>query len=364
MMKSCLRALFAGLLVAVTGSAVSQPEMRENAPDVYYVEAGDTLWDIAARFLESPWQWPELWHGAEDVENPHLIYPGDVIRLRYVEGEPQLVVEREPEREEPARPVRPVPDDPTDLRVVRVSPEMRETSLEDAIPAIPLRQIRTYLRDALVVTAEEIAEAPHVVGGQDGRVAFGQGDRVYARDRENRWEGLLRDYGFYRVGERYVDPETQEVLGYEALEIGRGRVTDHQDELITLQVQRSSEEIREETRLFATRQARLQSMFHPSAPDEEIEGRIIRFFDRLNSVARHDVVVINKGERDGLAEGNVLRVMQSGERVRDRVHDDMVSLPDTRAGLMILFNVHEKVSFGLIMESSRPIFMHDRVVSP
>ena len=366
MMKSCLRALSAGLLLVlaatVSGSG-PEPEMRDNPPEVYYVEQGDTLWDIANRFLRNPWAWPELWHHAEDVDDPHLIYPGDVIRLTYVDEEPRLEVEREPEVAVIPEPLDPE-DEPTDLPMVRMHPEVREMSLDEAIPAIPLRRIRSYLRDALVLTPREIREAPHVVGGQDGRVAFGQGDEIYARDREGGWEELLQNYGIYRVGEQYVDPETEEVLGYEALEIGRGRVLDHQDELITLRLQRSSEEVRQQDRLFSTRRSGMQAIFHPSAPEEEVDGRIIRFFDRLNSVARDDVVVINRGTKHGLEEGNILQVMQSGERVRDRVHDDLVTLPDRRAGTMMLFAVHEQVSFGLIMESTRPIFMHDRVVSP
>ena len=367
MMKSWLRALSAGLLLGLVGpvaGSATEPVMRDNPPEVYYVEQGDTLWDIASRFLKNPWAWPELWHHAEDVDDPHLIFPGDVIRLTFVDDEPQLEVEREPE-EIAIIPEDPEVEDPTDLPMVRMTPEVREMSLDEAIPAIPLRKIRSYLRDALVVTGREIREAPHVVGGQDGRVAFGQGDEIYARDREGQWEDLLRNYGIYRVGEQYVDPETDEVLGYEALEIGRGSVLDHQGELITLRLQRSSEEIREQDRLFSTRrEERMQAVFHPSSPEEEVNGRIIRFFDRMNSVARDDVVVINKGARDGLEEGNVLQVMQTGQRVRDRVHDDLVTLPDTRAGTMMLFAVHETVSFGLIMESTRPIFMHDRVVNP
>ncbi|MBA3979903.1 MAG: peptigoglycan-binding protein LysM [Alcanivorax sp.] len=352
MMKSLLRAVSAAALLAAWGLASAQVALRDNHPDVYYVKPGDTLWDISSTFLSNPWQWPELWHGNDAIDNPHLIYPGDVIRLRMVEGRPQLDVERA---------VRVAPDEDG---VVRLSPQARILPLATAIPAIPLGNIQTFLREALVLSREELAQSPYIVGGTDRRVIYGQGDLVYARDVVSQWEDLIQDYGFYRVGERYVDPETNEILGHEALQIGTGRVTAHDGEILTLRVQRSTEELRAQDRVLISPERRLQSTFYPAAPDEEVGARIIRFFDRLNSVARNDVVVINRGSREGLREGHVLDVFQQGEAVRDRDRNEMIRLPDSKSGTMILFRVFEKVSYGLIIESTRPIYMQDIVRNP
>lgn len=353
MKNSLLRALTAGILLMAFGAASAQVALKNGHPDTYYVKEGDTLWDISSKFLQNPWQWPELWHTNEEIDNPHLIYPGDVITLRYREGQPELVMER---------------GDHGKMAesggVVKLSPEAREVPLDTAIPAIPLGTIQAFLKDGLVLTREEIARAPYVVGGQDGRIAFGQGDRVYARDPVDQWQNLVQSYGFYRVGEEYIDPETREILGYEALQIGLGQVADHEGEMLTLNVVQSSEDIRLEDRIFSSRERKVKSVFYPTAPDQEVEARIIRFFGRVNSVARNDVVVINKGVRDGLKEGDVMEVFQQGEAVQDRVSDEVVRLPRVKAGTLILFRVFEKVAYGLVLESELPIRRKDIVTNP
>jgi len=133
---------------------------------------------------------------------------------------------------------------------------------------------------------------------------------------------------------------------------------------VTLRVTKSNEDLRIDDRLFSTEDRRVRSVLYPSAPDTKIEAKIIRFFDRINSVARNDVVVINKGLRDGLEEGNVLDVFGQGEVVRDRQRGDRVQLPRERTGSMVIFRVFDKVSYGLIMESQRPIYMNDVAESP
>lgn len=352
MIKSLLRMLSAGAVLAVSGLAVAEVALKNDHPEVYYVKTGDTLWDISSAFLHNPWQWPELWHTNQQIDNPHLIYPGDVIRLRYVDGQPQLSVERA------------VKIQPDSDGVVRLSPQARELPLSTAIPAIPLDSIQPFLKEALVLTHDELAEAPYLVGGDDRRVIFGQGDTVYARDTTNQWAELLQDYGFYRVGTRYVDPVTNEVLGLEALQIGSGRVAAHDGEMLTLRVQRSNQDLRAQDRVLSSPERRMQAVFYPSAPPEEVDASIIRLFDRLTSVARNDVVVINRGAREGLREGHVLDVYQRGERVRDQQRNEMIRLPDSKSGTMVLFRVFEKVSYGLIIESSKPIYMSDVVKNP
>ena len=352
MMKSVQRALAFGLLVSLSGLAAAQVMLKEGHPGKYFVKNGDTLWDISARFLEEPWQWPEIWQINEEISNPHLIYPGDEIRLTYVNGEPRLSVKRGVEEKV-------LPNG-----TVKLTPKVREIANDEAIPAIPAGAISAYLKEGLVVSRQEIAEAPYVVGGRDRRVIFGEGDTVYARDALTQWEDLDQSYGIYRTGEQYVDPDTNEILGYEARQIGLGRVAGHEDDMVTLRVTKSNEDLRIDDRLFSTEDRRVRSVLYPSAPDTKIEAKVIRFFDRINSVARNDVVVINKGERDGLEVGNVLDVFGQGEVVRDRQRGDKVQLPRERTGSMVIFRVFDKVSYGLIMESQRPIYMNDVAESP
>ncbi|MEE2869977.1 MAG: LysM peptidoglycan-binding domain-containing protein [Pseudomonadota bacterium] len=352
MMKSVQRAFTVGLMLSVATLASAAVTLKEGHPNKYYVKNGDTLWDISGRFLEEPWQWPEIWQINEEISNPHLIYPGDEIRLSYVNGEPRLSVERG------------VQEQVMDNGVVKLTPKVREIANDEAIPAIPASAIAAYLKEGLVVTRQEIQEAPYIVGGRDRRVVFGEGDTVYARDSRTQWEELDQGYGIYRTGEQYVDPDTNEVLGYEARQVGLSRVSNHEGEMLSLRVTSSTEDIRIDDRIFSTEDRRVRAVLYPSAPDTKVEAKIIRFFDRINSVARNDVVVLSKGLRDGLKEGNVLDVFGAGEVVRDRQLGDNVQLPREKTGSLVIFRVFDKVSYGLIMESTRPIYMNDAAESP
>lgn len=356
MMKSILRALITSALVSFAGLSASAVELKDGHPDVYYVKQGDTLWDISSTFLDSPWDWPELWHVNQEIENPHLIYPGDVIRLVYVDGRPRLELERTGDQ--------PVEKMMTDGSIVKLVPKARVTSLDTAIPTIPLNTIQKFMLDAQVLTAKEIEASPYVIGGQDKRVIFGKDDTVYARDRINSWEPLNQGYGFYRVGERYVDPQTKEVLGYEALQVGAGKVVNHDGEVLTLYVFDSRESITPNDRVMSTPERRMTSTFQPSAPSTDIQARIIRLFGRLSSVALYDVVALNKGIHDGLREGNVLVVKQRGEVVTDTNTREAVRLPDVNAGTLIVFRAFERVSYALVIRSTLPIYPNDLATNP
>lgn len=365
MMKSLLRLLQAALLVGATGLASAEVNLKDGHPDVYYVKQGDNLWNIASQFLDSPWQWPELWHVNQEIQNPHLIYPGDVIRLVYVDGKPQLQLQRQGGEAVADSGV----DQPTvkmmkDGSTVKLSPEARVLPLESAIPTIPLERIETYLIHAQVLTAKEIEKSPYLIGGQDGRVVFGDNDVVYARDPFTQWEDLAPGYGMYRVGKEYVDPETKEVLGYEALQVGLGRVTDQDGESITLRVVKSTQDLRAGDRLITARERKMESIFLPSPPDTEVKAKVIRFFDRLNAVAKNDVVVLSKGTRDGLRPGHVLEVRQPGPVVKDQILGELVQLPAQKAGTILVFRTFEKVSYGLVVSARLPINLNDLATNP
>lgn len=347
MSRKFLRNMIAGVSLAVLFSAaMANISLKDSHPDEYYVKPGDTLWDISKVFLNKPWLWPELWYGNDSIENPHLIYPGDKIVLRYVDEKPRLMV------------------DEADSGVVKLSPTVRESDLSSPVPVIPLEAVQSFMRDAWVLNKNEIDQAPYILGGENQRVVFGQGDLVHVRDPENHWKDLFKNYAVFRVGERYVDEETNEILGYEALRIGQGKVEKKNGDIISLRVEKSDEELSAGDKVMVSPPRALKSVYYPSAPDTAIEGSIVRLFGRLTSVARHDVVVINRGAREGLKEGHVLETYHRGEMVRDAQRGEIVRLPDTKSGVMVLFRVFEKASYGLIMESYLPIYKSDIVRSP
>ncbi len=348
--------LAASILVAVTltiqaATTDLNQYLRPGHPDVYTVLKGDTLWDISGQFLERPWLWPELWQINPHIENPHLIYPGDRISLVYVEGQPRLTLERGAA----GRTYRVSPSD-----TVTLKPQIRATPLESAIPAIQLDAIQGFLVQNRVVEPEELIAAPYVVQGESNRLILGGGDRVYVR-------GVLPDSAAYNVVRRgpvYVDPETNETLGQEATYIGLGTAVAQEDDIATMAISSSRAEVRIGDRIMATEERRVDSRFFPSAPDEDVNGQIISVFGGVTQVGTYDVVVINRGEREGLQTGNVMAIYKRGAMARDRIANETIRLPSERAGLLMVFRVFEKLSYGLVLDSERPLSVDDEVRNP
>jgi nucleoid-associated protein YgaU len=328
-----------GACLLLSQAMAENPELKANYPEQYTVVKGDTLWDISNTFLNNPWMWPEIWHVNPQISNPHLIYPGDIIRLVYFDGKPRLVVDR----------------------VVKLSPQVRVMDDNEAIPAIPLDKINNFLSRSRIVSAEELERAPHVVSGEAKRLVLGKGDRLYAR---GQFDTDIPAYGVYRKGDTYIDPDTKELLGIQAIDIGSGKMRALEGEIATLLMTRTTEEVRVGDRLLSEEQRAVDSTFYPSAPSVEVNAQIIAVEGGVTQVGKMDVVVINRGAREGMAVGNVLAVYKRGGTVKDRVKGDMVTLPDERAGLVMVFRTFEKLSLGLVLEADRPLAIKDLVRNP
>ena len=346
-MKKQLLGFFLGCVACV---ALAQPvTLKQGHPDSYYVKEGDTLWDIANVFLQDPWLWPEIWHINPQVENPHLIYPGDKLALVYdAKGEPKLTVaERAPVKLTPGS--------------SKVTPKVRIESVASAIPAIPLEKINAFLTKSRVVNMADLEAAPYVIAGDSRRILSGAGDKLYARGDFKEDEKV---YGVYRAGETYFDPETREALGVQALDVGGGRIIDQTADVATLMVNSSNEEIRVNDRLLPNEERKVTAVFHPKAPDTDIKGYIIAVENGVKNVGAMDIIAINRGERDGLMVGDVLAISQTGEVVRDKVKNELVQLPDVRSGMMIVFRTFEKMAFGLVVVADRPLSVGDKIRNP
>ncbi len=324
--------------------------LKPGHPDVYTVVKGDTLWDISGTFLSRPWLWPEIWQINPQIENPHLIYPGDQIALVYVDGQPRLQLRRG----DAGRTYRVAPGEG------RLSPEIRATPLESAIPAISLDAIQGFLVQNRVVGPAVLEAAPYVVQGDSERLILGAGDRVYVR-------GVLPDsesFNFVRRGPLYVDPETQEILGREATYIGIGRAVSQEEDIATMGVTSVREEVAIGDRVLPTEERRVDSTFFPKAPDNDIRGQIISVFSGVTQVGQYDVVVINRGERENLQVGDVMAIYRRGALARDRIARETIRLPSERAGLLMVFRTFEKLSYGLVLVTERPLAVYDEVRNP
>lgn len=321
----------------------NQVELNPNHPQRYVVVKGDTLWDISGKFLRYPWHWPDIWYVNPQIKNPHLIYPGDTLSLVYRDGRPVLELTR-------------------GKQTVKLSPKVRETLLDKPIPTIPLSVIAPFLSKPRVVGAEVLDKAPYVVSSADERLISGAGDKVYVRGVD---DSQGTEFSLFHGGKVYKDPDTGEVLGYEAIYTGEGNIT-QQGDPATMMLNYSNREVLVGDRLLPEEEEDYDINFFPRSPDFSLTGKIISVFDGVSQVGQYQVVVLNKGTRDGLDVGHVLSVYQAGKTIKDSVskqHDDVITLPDEHAGEAMVFKTFERVSYAIIMKATRALHINDKVVA-
>lgn len=346
-MKQLVIGFLGALAVCITLVMPVQADVRkdtlalqDNYPNTYVVVKGDTLWDISGMFLKSPWKWPQLWGYNQQIDDPHWIYPGDVLTLKWVDGQPRLV---------------------KNDGIIRLSPKAKVTPLRDAIPAIPLKDIIGFLSDNVVMDSDQLAAAPYIVGSTNNRIVAGAGDRVYARGT------LVEDYShqnIYRPAREYIDPITQEHLGYELFKIGEAVVGSKKDDIITLDLRKTREEVSALDRVYPNQDEAIQSIFYPSSAYDEINGRILSVLRGVRQAGQYDVVAINQGSREGLEPGDVLTIFKAGEKLKDPVTKELITLPAEKSGLMMIFKAYEKVSYALILKATNVIAVDDEVRNP
>ncbi len=346
----------------VAQAGVPLSELAPNAPASHTVQRGDTLWDISRLFLTSPWRWPELWGmNLDQIRNPHLIYPGQVLYLVKQDGRATLRL---------ARPGEGMPDN-----TVKLSPRVRSQLLDNgAIASIPLHLIGPFLNDAVVFETNELAGAPRIVATQEDRVLVSRGETAYVRGDL----GGARDFRLFREPRALLDPETREILGYEARYVGTASLerpaedrvgADGKPEIVpaSFRVQDLRLEAGVGDRLHPVPQSDLAA-YAPHAPAQPVEGRVVSIYgDGLNA-GQNQIVAINRGARDGMARGHVLALWRAGADAVDRTTADgrpqRIRLPDERHGLLFVFRTFERVSYALILNVQQPVRAGDRFTQP
>jgi LysM repeat protein len=338
---------------AASRQRAAAESVKASHPRTYVVKRGDTLWDIASLFLKDPWYWPEIWHDNPQVNNPHLIYPGDILTLIYVDGMPRILVGKQVNANGEAA-----------LPVVKMSPTARRETLEASIKTIPGDAIRQFLSKPRVVSKQELDNAPYIVGSDDEHLILGEGNNVYIRgeiDKER-----VR-YAVYRPGSELIDPDSGEVLGYEGIYAGEVHISKYGDPAVG-KLTFTEREVLVGDRLLPTDKSKIDNLYFPRLPDRKINGKIIHLSDALFGVAKFQIAVINKGDRDGLETGNLLATYAKGKHIKDKFDrsgkSDEIDLPPQRSGLMMIFRTFDHVSYGLILESTQVIHNNDIVKTP
>ncbi len=394
--------IFLILLLTPLGVAVATEAdaIKADAPDRYTVVPGDTLWGISGRFLKDAWRWPEVWRlNKDEIRNPHLIFPGDVIVLDRATGSLSIAGREGAGREDAGR------AGAGKLDTVSISPRVRLEGLPPkAIPTIKPSDIAGFLSKPLLVGRDELNDAPVIVATEEDRISVGMGDKAYA-------EGIKKDGGLvwqvFRRGDPLVDPESNEVLGYEVFYLGEARVTKF-GELSTLQITSSAREINRGDRLLPASQEKPVFAYVPRAPEKPVRAYVISAYGNLGETGPLGIVALSKGSRDGLEVGHVLAIYTSSAIAKrsgryglrtsalygrqglsgsdsprtyynneitprdgplygnvEPIDEALIrKLPDERYGLVMVFRTFERASFALVMEASRPVALYDAVVNP
>ena len=348
---------------------IESEELEPDAPESYTVVKGDTLWDISDMFLKKPWLWPEIWDYNPQIANPHLIYPGDELTLEYINGKPTLILSRNGksvQRSTPglgaANPVldatgNPIPN--TDGRE-RLSPRIRAESLDDAVPMISGDEIAQFLVHPQVVDLSDVNGAPYVVGNFDGRLASAVGHQIYARGTMNRDQ---TSYGIFRKNKALLDPVTGELLGHEVIHVADAKLLNIGDPSTLAITSNKMETIAGDILLPSSDDGALHS-YTPRLPEINGEGRIVSLVNAITQTGRDQVVVLNLGKRSGVQPGDVMAIETRGDAIIDphgRSRRDVISAPNIRTGVVMVFRTFDKVSYGLVMESTRPVVINDIV---
>lgn len=363
----------------VAQSGVALSDLAPNAPDSYTVRPGDTLWGISGMFLKSPWRWPELWGmNREDIRNPHRIYPGQQLSLERSNGRAVLRTRRGASTGAPSQ-------------TVRLSPHARSTSLADsAIPTLSPQAIEPFLAEPLIVNALEFAMAPRIVATPEGRVLLSRSDRAYASGAYvadaigkplSDAEGEPLNYRVFRNAKPLKDPTTQAILGYEAQYVGQAELvrgestTEVQDKDGKLHIEKvpatidivgAKEEMRVGDRLIAEPPRELRS-YVPRAPSAPLSGQIVSVYgNAVVFAAENQIVVINRGTKDGLENGHVMAILKDGRRLRDKTDgaQPQMKLPNERNGLLMVFRTFESLSYALVLQVTDTVKVGDRFTNP
>ncbi len=345
-MRRIISALFLSLSTTMALAQGAAPlELAPDAPDRHVVVKGDTLWGISARFLKDAYRWPEIWRlNDEQVRNPHRIYPGQVVILDRSGsgGNPQLRLGT----------------------LHKAEPRIYSASDRDAIPAIPQNVIEPFLAQPLVIEQGELSQGPRVVATEENRVNVGLGSKIYAGGIANPAPPL---WHLYRPGPALADPDTGEVLGYEAIYLGDARVSREAEgeQATTLDVTKAKMEIGRGDSLKIAAKPELTN-YVPRAPRAQIKGKIVSIYGGVGEAGKYSIVTISRGKRDGVEHGHVLAISRTGQTVTNNFEDrkQSIRLPDERYGVLFVFRVFERVSYALVMESSRPVLPRDTVLTP
>jgi LysM repeat protein len=337
---------------AMTVKSGNAVVLAKDAPDKHVVVRGDTLWDISAKFLATPWKWPEVWQMNRDqIRNPHLIYPGDVVYLDKSGANPRLRLGKAIGNGEAVA-----------VGPNKLEPLVRSEPIDRApIPTISSQAIEAFLNRPLIVEENGLNTAPRIIGGSEARLYLSSGDKVYVRGFTKPAE-VGSDWHIYRPAKPLLDPDTRKPLAYEAIYVGSAKFEKAGDPA-TMRVTGIQEEIGEGDRLVLAERAKSFN-YSPKPPEKAVTGKILSIYKGVSQAGKNSVIAMSTGKADGIDVGTVLVIKQVGRLVTDRQTSEKLRLPDESIGHVLIFRTFDKISYGLIMDSSGFPVVGDKVTNP
>lgn len=340
--------------LAFTNVQADTLTVKEGAPHQYTVVAGDSLWSISSRFFKQPWLWKKIWKDNPHIKNPNLIYPGNVITLQYdATGNPYLSVSNTPQG-----------------RYIKLSPSIRLSDIQGAIPIIPVDAIQHFLIRPSIVPEDILSRSPYILDNQYSRLLSGAGDEVYVRGIK---DDALENYIIIRKDKHLKDPVTKEIIAYKSTFIGEADLKTFGDPS-TVIIAKTVREVLRGDRLLPLQDDDILNDFYPVPPPAPVEGYIIELINAISQIGQYDIAVLNLGQREGVVEGTVLATYNLGRTVYDKYAlyenkageqiDRRVKLPDERSGLLLVFKSFERISYAIIVESTTALHKGDVVRNP
>jgi LysM repeat protein len=335
-------------------------QLTPDAPDEYVVKRGDTLWDISKVYLRDPWYWPEIWYVNPQVSNPHLIYPGDKLRLVYVDGKPRLQLAERGESVE------------SGMGGKRLSPTVRREALSRAITSVPYEVIAGFAGRPTLLDKEQVKTAPYVVAMRDDHILAGAGSEVYARGLGS--AALETRYSIIHVDGELRDPDNNDMLGYSGTYVGSGPIATTGETAKVVLADSSREALQGDKFFPESTDVNVDFVPHPAPTD--LDAKIMAVRD-TTVVGQYQIIALNRGSNSGLEAGHVVALNQRGDAVRDRYSkgglsatagttffSKKVQLPSERVGVAMIYKTYAKMSFALIMEATHEVRRGDLAQAP
>ncbi|MBT9521060.1 MAG: LysM peptidoglycan-binding domain-containing protein [Dechloromonas sp.] len=340
--------IISALILAVTAACASAAEpltLVDNPPDRHIVVKGDTLWDISGKFLKQPWRWPEIWQmNKEEIKNPHWIYPGDIILLDTSSGSPRLKMAKRVTGQN-----------------AKIQPTVYSTPGQQVIPSIPPNVIEPFISQPLIVETNDRNSGIKITAAQEDRMLLGTGDSFYASGIP---DASIEKWHVFRKGKALKDPDTGEIIAYEAFFLGNARLI-KPGEPATMRVTMAKEEMARGDELIPAPPPEIIT-YVPHRPEREVAAKIMSIYGGVQEGGSTSVVSLTRGKNDGLEVGHVVALFR--KRVSINIDDDGIRtttpVPEERYGLAFVFRVFDHVAYALVVDSSKSVIIGDSARNP